>query len=100
MAGMMRKGMSWLGLGPEEDYADYVDELDDHDDFDAPDGVDYDDPAPAAPRERSRPVAVARTPDPSYDDGGGESGAVRVLPQPTGGATHQGLQGHAGRRQL
>lgn len=26
MAGMLRKGMSWLGLGPEEDYDDYYDD--------------------------------------------------------------------------
>ena len=26
MAGMLRKGMSWLGLGPEEDYDDYCDD--------------------------------------------------------------------------
>lgn len=55
MAGMMRKGMSWLGLGPRRSFDDYVDELDDHDDFDAPDGVDYDDPTPAAPGSAAGP---------------------------------------------
>ncbi len=75
MAGMMRKGMSWLGLGPEEDYDDYVEEFDD----------EYYDEEPAR-REPMRPVAVATPTDPSYDDAPVESGAVRVLPQSGGGA--------------
>ena len=36
MPGMLRKGMSWLGLGPEEDYDDYYDDG----------GVAYDDDEP------------------------------------------------------
>jgi len=65
MAGMLRKGMSWLGLGPEEDYDDYYD-----DGSDALPGVAYDDdpdavepvgavgsPAPVAPAS-PRPRAV------------------------------------------
>lgn len=74
MAGMMRKGMSWLGLGPEEDYDEYVEEFDD----------EYFEEAPSR-REPTRPVAVAPQSDPSYDDVPAESGAVRVLPQ-SGGA--------------
>ena len=31
MSGMLRKGMSWLGLGPDDGYDGY----DDYDDYDA-----------------------------------------------------------------
>jgi len=82
MAGMMRKGMSWLGLGPEEDYDDYVEDFDD----------EYFDEEPPR-REPMRPVAVAAPTDPSYDDAPTESGAVRVLPQSAGVAGAMGAPG-------
>ena len=48
MPGMLRKGMSWLGLGPEEDYDDYYDDG----------GVAYDDDEPG----EAGAVAPAMTP--------------------------------------
>ncbi len=73
MSNLMRRGMSWLGLGPEEDYGDY--------DF-VDDGFDYEDedvappPSPAAratPRPAGRPHVVDDWDDP-------EPGGIRVLP--------------------
>jgi len=77
VAGLMRKGMSWLGLGPDEDYAEddeYYDE--DHDLVDLTAEADV--PAP-----RAVPARRAAMPEnvPSWDDS--ESASVRVLnPQP------------------
>jgi cell division inhibitor SepF len=74
MAGMMRKGMSWLGLGPEEDYDDY-DELED---------VYYDD-EPVEPVQRTQPRRRPAPVDAEWDDPepdlshGGSTGGIRVL---------------------
>jgi cell division inhibitor SepF len=73
MAGMVRKGMSWLGLGPDEDYDDYgYDESAGH--YDQVD--DYDD----EPVERGsvRPVARRRSAESEWDEP--EPGGIRVLP--------------------
>jgi cell division inhibitor SepF len=74
MAGMMRKGMSWLGLGPEEDYDEY-DELED--------AYYEDEPVEQAPRAqpRRRPAPVdAEWDDPEPDlSAGGSTGGIRVL---------------------
>lgn len=75
MSGMLRKGMSWLGLGPEEDFDDY--------DF-VDDGFDYEEVPPAAPagppsgppRVASRPQIVSD----DWDEPGPEPGGIRVLP--------------------
>ncbi|HMS12265.1 MAG: cell division protein SepF [Microthrixaceae bacterium] len=87
MAGMLRKGMSWLGLGPEEDYDD------DYDDYDEPAVVERrPERAPREVREsHSSAVRPARVEDPydpvdSYEDeresewDDREPSAVRVLP--------------------
>ncbi len=63
MPGMLRKGMSWLGLGPEEDYDDYYDDgsAAAYYDDDEPEAVDLGTPAPAktAMRPRAVPAAAA-----------------------------------------
>jgi cell division inhibitor SepF len=74
MAGMMRKGMSWLGLGPEEDYDDY-DDLDD---------TYYDEPADLAPQPAPR-AQPRRRPQPVEDEWDEpepemSTGGIRVLP--------------------
>lgn len=52
VAGLMRKGMSWLGLGPDEDYADDYEYYDDDQDMvDLTEDVDA--PAPAPRRAAS-----------------------------------------------
>lgn len=85
MSGMLRKGMSWLGLGPDEGY----DEYDDYDD-----DLIYDEPeiAPVAqnPVVRAVPntqrVVPSRVePDSDWDDIA-EPSSVRVLPS-AGGRT-------------
>jgi cell division inhibitor SepF len=77
MSGMLRKGMSWLGLGPDEDYDDY--------DF-VDDQFDYDDttsgPVPtSSPSMRPVPSpAPARPQVVSEDWDEPEPGGIRVLP--------------------
>jgi cell division inhibitor SepF len=75
MSGMLRKGMSWLGLGPDEDYDDY--------DF-VDDQLDYDDPsagAPGGPAVRTVPAAAQRPQVVTEDwDAEPEPGGIRVLP--------------------
>ncbi len=76
MAGMMRKGMSWLGLGPEEDYDDY-DELEDAYYEDEP--VEPVQRAQPQPRRRPAPVdAEWDDPEPDLSQGG-STGGIRVL---------------------
>lgn len=73
MAGMLRKGMTWLGLGPDEDYEEY-------DDYGA-----YEDDEPVvdltSSRRAAEPVAavqpVGAAAGGDWEDGGA---AVRVLP--------------------
>lgn len=79
VAGLMRKGMSWLGLGPDEDYADDYEYYDDDQDMvDLTEDVDA--PAPA-PRAVPRRAAAMPENVPSWDHG--DSASVRVLnPQP------------------
>ena len=69
MSGMLRKGMSWLGLGPDDGYDGY----DDYDDYDD-DDVYYDEPqvAPAP----SNPV-VRAVPNPAQRGAGPRSGGAR-----------------------
>lgn len=74
MAGMLRKGMSWLGLGPDDEYDDYDDYDDDVVDLTGPHSVVA--PAPA-PVVRAVPSRVE--PASEWDDGGGDA-SVRVLP--------------------
>jgi cell division inhibitor SepF len=78
MSGMLRKGMSWLGLGPDEDYDDY--------DF-VDDQLDYDDTAsgPVATGQSLgpavRPVQPAQRPQVVSEDWDEpEPGGIRVLP--------------------
>lgn len=69
MAGMLRKGMSWLGLGPDEDYDDYYD----------------DEPEIDLRRTAHEPAAAVVRPvndDAEWDEG--ESASVRVLPTAAG----------------
>jgi cell division inhibitor SepF len=71
MSGMLRKGMSWLGLGPDEDYDDY--------DF-VDDQVDYVD-APATGSGSVRPMAPSPRPQVVTEDWDEpEPGGIRVLP--------------------
>ena len=79
MTGMLRKGMSWLGLGPDDEYDDY-DFVDDAVDRDAPLA------AGAAPRPIARPQAV---PNEDWDDVA-EPGGIRVLPVAGSGAASAG----------
>lgn len=81
MAGMVRKGMSWLGLGPDDEYDDY----DDHDFADPEPMVDLTAPPAAAshtPAVRAvpqRPPVESRRPEmDEWDDP--EPASVRVLP--------------------
>lgn len=92
MAGLMRKGMSWLGLGPDEDYADDYDYEDSDVEF-----VDLTE----EPTALATSVPAGRRPAmpdnvPTWDEG--DSASVRVLnpqpsrPQPAGpSATEQPL---------
>jgi cell division inhibitor SepF len=75
MASMLKKGMSWLGLGPDEDYDDF--DYVDPDDHYADD--DYDEPQAERAMPASRPVSRRRPPsDADWDDA--EPGGIRVLP--------------------
>lgn len=79
MAGMLRKGMSWLGLGPDEDYDDYVD----YDEFeDEEPVVDLTSGRRSAETPAVRPVPVGAS---DWEEGGGS--AVRVLPGGRGTST-------------
>lgn len=89
MASMLRKGMSWLGLGPEEHFDDYYDDDEYYDDEDeyvdeyALDEVDeYEEPAPARPARRATPQVVS-------DEWGDnpEASGITVLPSASGGHT-------------
>jgi cell division inhibitor SepF len=73
MSGILKKGISWLGFGPEEDYDDYEEYEDEYVDLSAPA------PAPVAssPTVRAVPSMPARE-DPEWEE---EAVAVRVLPQ-------------------
>lgn len=89
MSGMLKKGMSWLGLGPDEGYDDY-------DDYDEP---GYDEPEPyAAPAQKpvvravpnpQRSAAPRGESDNEWDDVA-EPSSVRVLPS-AGGARAGGV---------
>ena len=80
MAGMLRKGMSWLGLGPDDEYDEY-------DDYDDEPTVDLTGPHAAvnpSPVVRAVPAPSRVEPAPDWDDAH-ESASVRVLPT-AGGA--------------
>lgn len=82
MAGMLKKGMSWLGLGPDDEYDDYDDYDDDDDDEPSVDLTST--PAPSAVRAVSnnpapRAVAPARV-EPASEWDESDSASVRVLP--------------------
>jgi len=90
MASMLRKGMSWLGLGPEEHFDEYYDdEYYDDDEYADDEYAEYDDePAPApAPA----PARTSRRPAPQVvsDDWGdsAEASGITVLPSAAGGPT-------------
>lgn len=90
MSGMLRRGMSWLGLGPDE--GDY----DDYDDYDDPGYDDVDDYMTGSQSAVVRPVPSARAAaprapevDPEWDDVA-EPSAVRVLPTAGGGVRPTG----------
>jgi cell division inhibitor SepF len=88
---MLRKGMSWLGLGPDDDYDDY-------DDYDDEPSIDLTGSTPAV---AASPV-VRAVPGPSRTSSGAgrvepaaewdesESASVRVLPA-TGGRSRGGV---------
>ena len=92
MSGMLRKGMSWLGLGPDEDYDDY--------DF-VDDQLDYDDgmsgPNPGAPTvggpvRQMAPVQRPQVVTEDWDEP--EPGGIRVLPAtaaPSDGSRPRGV---------
>ena len=93
MSGMLRKGMSWLGLGPDEDYDDY--------DF-VDDQLDYDDAASgpvAQPQSMGspavRPVQAVQRPQVVTEDWDEpEPGGIRVLPAaaaPSDGSRPRGV---------
>jgi len=75
MAGMLRKGMSWLGLGPDDEYDDY-DEYDDDPvvDLTGPHAAVNPSPVVRAVPSPSRVEPVADWDEPA------ESASVRVLP--------------------
>jgi len=79
MTGMLRKGMSWLGLGPDDEYDDY-DFVDDVSDRDAP--------AAVGARPVARPQAV---PNEDWDDVA-EPGGIRVLPVANPSAATSGYE--------
>jgi cell division inhibitor SepF len=85
MASMLRKGMSWLGLGPEEHFDDYYeDEYYDDEEYADDEYADYDEePAPArASRPRPAPQAVS---DDWADNP--EASGITVLPSAAGATT-------------
>ncbi|HNI33887.1 MAG TPA: cell division protein SepF [Microthrixaceae bacterium] len=84
MAGMLRKGMSWLGLGPDDEYNEY----DDYDDEPIVDLTGQHAAVRPAPVVRSVPAParppVSRVESPESWDEPIESSAVRVLPSAAG----------------
>ncbi|MCC6225623.1 MAG: cell division protein SepF [Microthrixaceae bacterium] len=74
MSSMLRKGMSWLGLGPDEDYEEY-DFIDDQFDYE-----DAEPPAPSGAASRPAPRPVARPQIVTEDWDEAEPGGIRVLP--------------------
>ena len=81
MSGILRKGMSWLGLGPDEDY----------DDYDYPED-DYLGDEPAEPVQRAAPRRRPAPADPDFDDApatASEPGGIRVLPATATAERHQ-----------
>lgn len=81
MSSMLRRGMSWLGLGPDEDYDEY--------DF-VDDQFDYEEEPPArSPGTTQRPVARPQIVTEDWDEP--EPGGIRVLPP--SGTPSQGPEG-------
>ncbi len=84
MAGMLRKGMSWLGLGPDDEYDDY-------DDYEEDPVVDLTGPHRAVSTGTVNPSPVVRAvpapsrvePMPDWEEPV-ESASVRVLPSAVG----------------
>ena len=76
MAGMLRKGMSWLGLGPDDEYDDY----DDYDDEPVVDLTGSQAAVSPSPVVRAVPAQSSRVEPSSSWDEPGESASVRVLP--------------------
>ncbi len=77
MSSVLRKGMSWLGLGPDEDYEDY--------DFVEDQQLSYDDPSQPSNlgvRTLGTPRAALSADD--WDES--EPGGIRVLPAVGGGS--------------
>ncbi len=86
MASMLRKGMSWLGLGPEEHFDEYYD-----DDYYEDDEYleEYDEPEPAPARRRAAAPAASSG---EWADGPDASG-ITVLPSsPTMVPRQSGVQ--------
>jgi len=78
MAGMVRKGMSWLGLGPEDSADRYDDEYDD-DEYDDQVDDELDVAQTPQPTLRRRPgAAAAAPPSNSWEDN--DTAGVTVLP--------------------
>ncbi|MFN8053350.1 MAG: cell division protein SepF [Acidimicrobiales bacterium] len=92
MAGMLRKGMSWLGLGPDDEYDDY----DDYDDEPVVDLTGSHAAVNASPVVRAvpgsgRPSATSTRVEPVTDwDEPAESASVRVLPSASGASRPRG----------
>ncbi len=78
MAGMVRKGMSWLGLGPEDSADRYDDEYDEYEDEDYEDEDEVEVAQTAKPTLRRRPSAVAAAP-PSNSWEDNDTAGVTVL---------------------
>lgn len=77
MAGMLRKGMSWLGLGPDDEYDDY----DDYDDEPTVDLTGQHAPVNPNPVVRAVPSPAPSRVEPASDwEDAHESASVRVLP--------------------
>ena len=68
MANTWRKAMTYLGLGPDEDYDDY--------------DASYDEAPPAEPARPARPARPPR-PAPSPSNGGGRTRPTTVSPAPS-----------------
>src|ERR1700710_2088297 len=87
MSSVLRKGMSWLGLGPDEDYEDY--------DFVDDQQLSYDDVSQPS-NLGVRTLASARPALSSDDWEEPEPGGIRVLP-PTGGGAESARPPAGGR---
>lgn len=86
MAGMLRKGMSWLGLGPDEEYDDY----DDYDDDPVVDLTGSHAAVNPTPVVRAVPGPSRVEPASDWEEPA-ESASVRVLPSAASNRSRGGV---------